>query len=71
MEGKQKAWMIHRLAKEYGTTPTHYLLGNKTMFTMDYAVYSVGMRMEASLEEQARKHAERKVDNAHLSPDMQ
>ena len=77
MEGKQKAWMIHRLAKEYGTTPSQYLMGDKTTFTMDYAVYAVGKRMDASLEEQARKNAERTAHkanadpehNAHLRPD--
>lgn len=62
--------MIHRLAKEYGLPPSHYLMGDKATFTLDYAVYALGTRMDASLEEQARKRAERKAHNAHLSPDM-
>ena len=52
-------------------------MGDKTTFTMDYAVYAVGKRMDASLEEQARKNAERTAHkanadpehNAHLRPD--
>ena len=73
-ESKQIVWSIHRLAKEYGVTPSHYLMGSQAIFSMDYAVYSIGIKMDYLMEERARKEAEKKVQhdqNAHLRPYMQ
>ena len=66
-------WSIHRVAKEYNVTPSHYLMGSQAMFSMDYAVYSIGIKLDHDLEVRAQKEAEKKArhaqqrnDNSHL-----